>query len=290
LDSWKQWLHPSSSCLLESAPSSRHRSYLQWPVWDYPVLQNYYPRSYPLVNVNDNYGQRNVQSNYNCHPIGDYDPAFYPEAWSIDPYQDLHQHVYNQDGVTGLEDSVQSMEGGYSFSKEDFPGEEPVEEIGGLTFSFAENFFANPFSVSFPGDLPGPNAPTSTSIYSESTLSSTHNPGKSRTAGSPKSPPTPSSPTQVDAIRLSTPRSTVHTPSSLNKGAISKSKAPTSTNYASQIQFVDMADKKGAQRIRNTMNSRKHRQNKLDKIRELEKKLAMLEAEKGKWQGKMPGR
>jgi hypothetical protein len=45
-----------------------------------------------------------------------------------------------------------------------------------------------------------------------------------------------------------------------------------------------MADKKGAQRIRNTMNSRKHRQNKLDKIRELEKKLADLVAEKHQWQ------
>ena len=45
-----------------------------------------------------------------------------------------------------------------------------------------------------------------------------------------------------------------------------------------------MADKKGAQRIRNTMNSRKHRQNKLDKIRELEKQLAKLEAEKEAWQ------
>jgi hypothetical protein len=34
------------------------------------------------------------------------------------------------------------------------------------------------------------------------------------------------------------------------------------------------------------MNSRKHRQNKLDKIRELEKRLAACEAEKEKWQGR----
>lgn len=47
-----------------------------------------------------------------------------------------------------------------------------------------------------------------------------------------------------------------------------------------------MADKKGAQRIRNTMNSRKHRQNKLDKIRELEKKLATCEADRKRWQGR----
>ena len=45
-----------------------------------------------------------------------------------------------------------------------------------------------------------------------------------------------------------------------------------------------MTDKKGAQRIRNTINSRKHRQNKLDRIRDLEKRLATLEAEKEKWQ------
>lgn len=50
-----------------------------------------------------------------------------------------------------------------------------------------------------------------------------------------------------------------------------------------------MADKKGAQRIRNTMNSRKHRQNKLDKIRELEKRLAGLEEEKGKWRERAEG-
>ncbi|EHY54228.1 hypothetical protein HRR83_008197 [Exophiala dermatitidis] len=58
------------------------------------------------------------------------------------------------------------------------------------------------------------------------------------------------------------------------------------TNYGSGIHFVDMADKKGAQRIRNTINSRKHRQNKLNKIRELEKKLATCEADMKKWQGR----
>ncbi|EXJ84762.1 hypothetical protein A1O3_05434 [Capronia epimyces CBS 606.96] len=44
-----------------------------------------------------------------------------------------------------------------------------------------------------------------------------------------------------------------------------------------------MADKKGAQRLRNTINSRKHRQNKLDRIRELEEKLAACEADRRKW-------
>jgi hypothetical protein len=50
-----------------------------------------------------------------------------------------------------------------------------------------------------------------------------------------------------------------------------------------------MRDKKEATRIRNTMNSRKHRQNKLDKIRELEKMLAASEAEKQQWKAKAEG-
>ncbi|KAI1624548.1 hypothetical protein EDD37DRAFT_650419 [Exophiala viscosa] len=51
------------------------------------------------------------------------------------------------------------------------------------------------------------------------------------------------------------------------------------TKHGREFHFVDMRDKKEAQRIRNTINSRKHRQNKLDRIRELEKKLAASEAE-----------
>ena len=61
------------------------------------------------------------------------------------------------------------------------------------------------------------------------------------------------------------------------------------TKYEREIHFVDMADKKGAQRIRNTINSRKHRQNKLDRIRELEKKLAASEAETQRLQAEAAG-
>ncbi|ETI20873.1 hypothetical protein G647_07216 [Cladophialophora carrionii CBS 160.54] len=87
---------------------------------------------------------------------------------------------------------------------------------------------------------------------------------------------------------ITPPASTASTPATLGGGGgVSKTKNGHS-RYGPQIHFVDMADKKGAQRIRNTMNSRKHRQNKLDKIRELEKKLADLVAEKDKWeQGKV---
>ncbi|KAI1610814.1 hypothetical protein EDD36DRAFT_466821 [Exophiala viscosa] len=64
----------------------------------------------------------------------------------------------------------------------------------------------------------------------------------------------------------------------LVKASPSKTKqAPT--KHGREFHFVDMRDKKEAQRIRNTINSRKHRQNKLDRIRELEKKLAASEAE-----------
>ncbi|KIV87313.1 hypothetical protein PV11_02868 [Exophiala sideris] len=78
--------------------------------------------------------------------------------------------------------------------------------------------------------------------------------------------------------------SPMHTPSFV-KATPSESKLPT-TKYGQGIYFVDMTNKKEAQRIRNTINSRKHRQNKLDKIRELEKKLAASEAEKQRLQAK----
>ncbi|KAK4937735.1 hypothetical protein LTR10_021680 [Elasticomyces elasticus] len=63
---------------------------------------------------------------------------------------------------------------------------------------------------------------------------------------------------------------------------------PPKTKYG-EIHFVDMTNKKEAQRIRNTINSRKHRQNKLDRIRELEKKLAASEAEQQRLQAKAEG-
>ncbi|KAL2426904.1 hypothetical protein ABEF95_002465 [Exophiala dermatitidis] len=98
-----------------------------------------------------------------------------------------------------------------------------------------------------------------------------------------------SSPALREAIGSETPDSTsiVQQPPVKGRTRSDEKQDPKQvTNYGSGIHFVDMADKKGAQRIRNTINSRKHRQNKLNKIRELEKKLATCEADMKKWQGR----
>lgn len=52
------------------------------------------------------------------------------------------------------------------------------------------------------------------------------------------------------------------------------------------IHFIDHTDKKSALRIRNTRISRAHRDNKLKRIQDLEKKLAACEAEKAMWKGR----
>jgi len=171
-------------------------------------------------------------------------------------------------------------------------GEEAVEVVGGLTFSFAESFFANPFAVSFPGDLPCPGnlpipqmpwsgtpCPSPGSGNPHVARTSTHLPTPQR-SHKPVASPKPNTP----------PKSTINTPTVPYSGISKSTTKSTNSNsaYGHRIEFVDMADKKGAQRIRNTMNSRKHRQNKLDRIRELEKRLAELEAEKESWACETP--
>jgi len=254
-------------------------------VWESSVYQNY-PRYYPLAYVN--HGQRNFPSYNNNHLVSDYQQ--YPSlvgASDIDPFVGVNHNVYNSDTTQAVEPTSASMEEEwFQRAAESSPGEEPAAVSGGLTFSFAENFFANPFAVSFPGDLPGPMGPN-IPAYSEDRSSLDFNPGEDdeATASAVASPYLVQ---KTGIIKfMATPASTVSTPS-ISGGGVSKpkDKTPAPSKYGPQIHFVDMADKKGAQRIRNTMNSRKHRQNKLDKIRELEKKLADLEAEKDKWQQK----
>jgi hypothetical protein len=171
-----------------------------------------------------------------------------------------------------------------------------MEEPHGMTFSFAENFFANPFAVSFPKDLPCPSGPTFQApcggvSMSMALSSAALKPGMSDTAAaSPSATTVPCSwqrkaePDCFKSINITPPASTASTPATLGGGVSKPKPKEGGSTYGPQIHFVDMADKKGAQRIRNTMNSRKHRQNKLDKIRELEKKLADLVAEKDQWQ------
>jgi len=242
-------------------------------VWEYPVSHNHYPRSYPLVNVN--LGQRNVQPNYNnCHLVGGYHAQHASMGiWDVDLFEDLAQDVYSDDTFEVPKDFTTQMEADPCLPESVFYGEEPVERVGNVNFSFAESFFANPFAVSFPGDLPCPNGPIMDDLSLEASPPATHTPSPFPPADSVK--------------QIMSPQTTSSTPSTLNGGIVKSKKTAVragTANYGPQIHFVDMADKKGAQRIRNTMNSRKNRENKLDKIRELEKKLAELEAEREMWQ------
>jgi hypothetical protein len=294
LESWEQWLSPYSARLLASS-SSPQDNYLRGPEWDYPVSQNYF-WSYPLVDADNWHHQRNVQPNiHTSHQRGDYGAAFFQDALNVDdPLQVLDEDVFNKDTLPALQEATLSMRGSLSPPQPDPPGEETVgSHTGHLTFSFAENFFANPFAVSFPGDLPCPTGPTLAPIMDSSPCVSPPS-DQASVDQTPGPSITPFSLPRMEACKPLTPRSTVHTPSSLNNGVTKSKPKAASTQppmrYGHQIEFVDMADKKEAQRIRNTMNSRKHRQNKLEKIRELEKKLAVLEAEKEKWQGKADAR
>ena len=210
-----------------------------------------------------------------------------------DPFECLgtlhcEENLSQNDGhkAAGLDDSSTYME--------ELSGHAALAEEGGgalaLPGSFVESFLANPFAVSFPGDLP-----YSSSVFTTMPLDSMspqHSPsivpvsykaGRAveKLAKSPL-PPVPSfSNTKSSPSSISNGKN-----KPIPVGTPSPPKTPNSPKrYAGGIQFVDMADKKGAQRIRNTMNSRKHRQNKLERIRELERQLAALEAEKEKWQG-----
>ncbi|KAJ9613196.1 hypothetical protein H2200_003137 [Cladophialophora chaetospira] len=270
----------SSGLSRNSLSSSRHKNYFQWPVWESPVYQNY-PRYNPLAYVN--HGQRNFQTYNNGHLVGDYQQyASLVGQQDVDPFEGINHNVYVPDTIQGLEAVTDSMEEEwFQPPAGSAPGEEPAEVLDGLIFSFSENFFANPFAVSFPGDLPCPTGSTP--------APSGYGSPKDFSAGEKTMAAIPAATTPIVQKKgpinsIATPVSTVSTPSS--SGGVSKPKDKTSapSTYGPQIHFVDMADKKGAQRIRNTMNSRKHRQNKLDKIRELEKQLAELQAQKDKWQ------
>ena len=61
---------------------------------------------------------------------------------------------------------------------------------------------------------------------------------------------------------------------------------PISQSYntgSKEFEIVDMTDKKACARVRNTLNSRKYRQSKVDRIRELELQLRKSKAERELW-------
>jgi len=153
-----------------------------------------------------------------------------------------------------------------------------------ISITFPEGFFVNPFAVNFPGDL-----------LCFNPISMERDPAPP--IFSPPRTVNPPHPIQGGRVEKTRPTSDISNASTKvssplhvlehkvvgSKVAKKPADAKANTKYGSEIHFVDMTDKKEAQRIRNTMNSRKHRQNKLEKIRELELKLAALEDEKSTW-------
>ncbi|KIW97871.1 uncharacterized protein Z519_01455 [Cladophialophora bantiana CBS 173.52] len=232
---------------------------------------------------------RTVQSQYYDCLVGDDDSSSALGWDNVDVSGEcIGDACRDQDTYRILEEATHRMGDGSSQAGDAAsPGDDPVEAFGNVTLSFPESFFANPFAVSFPGDIPCPGAPASQFIP-ECTSEPAPNSGNSGTEASPMTPDTGLCTISDFSNSIKSPKSTLCTP--LNSGEttrpVSKGPLGPKTKYGPQIHFVDMADKKGAQRIRNTMNSRKHRQNKLDKIRELEKKLATIEAERERWQGR----
>jgi len=182
-----------------------------------------------------------------------------------------------------------------------------------ISISFPEGFFINPFAVSFPRDLPCFNPISmeqdpASSFINPFTVSGPGGPpysdpialGRAPAPSFFSPPQTVSHPHPVQggrvektrpisnisnaSTKVSSPVNVLEQKATGSKAEVKKSsKAKSNTKYGSEIHFVDMTNKKEAQRIRNTMNSRKHRQNKLEKIRELELKLAALEDEKSTW-------
>jgi len=292
----------STSCLLLQSwyrrarfgDYSHHKNHQQGFGRDYPVYDSSL-RHYPLVNPD----HRNVlHHNSNYSNYEHVDATVLPEYDLFGCLDDVSS------GHDLCSDFVQDARGPIWNSPPvaEPSEEEAVEDLTSTTPGFPASFFMNPFAVSFPGDIPYPPAmstadsgittmpATATALDQRQTPSTLHQ--GSAVAGdapSPLPPPagTPSLPAASSLHRSSATQSSSRIPKSpsfTTAQRISKTTTDSSTAYGSQIYFVDMTDKKGAQRIRNTINSRKHRQNKLDRIRDLEKRLATLEAEKEKWQ------
>jgi hypothetical protein len=269
---------------------SHHKDHQQGFGRDYPVYDSHL-RQHPLVN----HDQRNVlyhNSNYehvDSTVLPEYDP--FGCLGDVPSDRDLFPD-FAQDAREPVWDSPPVAE-----SSE----EEAVEDATSTTTGFPDSFFMNPFAVSFPGDIPYPptistadsgttTMPAIATASDQTRIPSTLHQGPAVAEDAPSSLPSASTPSIPAAYSLhmsSAAQSSSKTPKSpslVTAQRISKKTTDSSTAYGSQIYFVDMTDKKGAQRIRNTMNSRKHRQNKLDRIRDLEKRLVALAAEKEKWQ------
>jgi len=269
---------------------SHHKNHQQGFGRDYPVYDSHL-RQYPLVNRD----QRNVL--YHNSNYGHVDPTVLPE---YDLFGCLDDVSSNRDFCPDFGQNAKEPIWG-SPPVAESSEEEAVEDSTSTTPGFPASFFMNPFAVSFPGDIPYPPAistadsntttmPAIATVSDQTRTPSTLDQGPAVADDAPSSLLSASTPSLHAASSLhmssatQSSSKTLKPPSVATAQRISKKTTDSSTAYGSQIYFVDMTDKKGAQRIRNTMNSRKHRQNKLDRIRDLEKRLVALEAEKEKWQ------
>ena len=129
---------------------------------------------------------------------------------------------------------------------------------------FPANFFLNPFAADLPGDLnlsSNPDTPLSFPLLPELPMNAADLSFSTIPAPEPPLFTTPPS---------STPASN----------------SPAEVEDKNTIHFIDHADKKSALRIRNTRISRAHRENKVKRIQELEKKLAASEAEMEMWKAR----
>jgi hypothetical protein len=195
------------------------------------------------------------------------------------------------------------------------PAGEEEEEV------FSASFFLNPFAANLPGDVeiapqlmnptmrvprqapqitispstPFVTTPASTSSSSAFTSNpavyntnlNTSNTTPSTSFAQPHHPPLPNVNFRQSSLATTTPSPPSNT---------SQPDSPTQDSGPT-LHFIDHADKKSALRIRNTRISRAHRDNKVKRIQELEKKLAEAEkraaaaerklerseAEKGTW-------
>ena len=283
MDSNSQWSLQQQSYRRVNSDSSSLHKYQQWSSWDYPV---YYspPRSYPLVSDD----QRNVHSY--CYHSDTQSP------YLQDPVllEHLEQPQNVGDPYVCPEQGSLSAQGTWPQSHfEDATSAHEPMAARSVEITFPNSFFINPFAVSFPGDIPCPSTtamsvPWMDCMPPSARLDDANVSLGDRSMHVAEMAPSGPSATMLSvslAAQLDQPGGNPIPTAPPVEATPPKIKQPT-TKYGQGIHFVDMTNKKESQRIRNTMNSRKHRQNKLDRIRELEKKLAASEAETQRLQAK----
>ena len=222
---------------------------------DSPVTRHSNLRSLPLTSS----GQRNFFPNHDGCP------------------SELESNF--QVGNKGSERSVEAAADNRHFTSQSAREESEEEQ------AFPATFFANPFAVSFPGDIPCPGAPLFDTVKSDATAG--EHAMLCQTGGGSGCVDLAATPGDCIDQYMAPPSSqnpSIHLP--LGSPSVRTPPAHPSASHPPEIQFVDMADKKGAQRLRNTINSRKHRQSKLQRIRELEEKLVACEGEREEWKAR----